>query len=101
MHFQEGDHVFIKVTLTKGASRFGRRGKLKPIYIGPFDILEHIGDTAYQIALPPSLEWMHNVFHVSILQRYIANPSHLLQQGDFDGMERWNIEQVQKRILDR
>ena len=58
--------------------RFGAREKLSPKYIGPFEILERVGEVAYRLALPPSLEGVHNVFHVSQLRRYIKNESHVL-----------------------
>ncbi|GAV84808.1 Chromo domain-containing protein [Cephalotus follicularis] len=59
--------------------RFGKKGKLSPRYIGPFEILERIGEVGYRFALPPNLSYLHNVFHVSLLQKYMANPSHVLR----------------------
>lgn len=73
LHFLEGDHVFIKVTSTKVATRFGLWEKLKPRYIGPFNIIVCNGDTEYRVALPSSLEYVHNVIHILMLQRYSAN----------------------------
>ena len=73
-----GDHVFLKVSLWKGITRFGHKGKLSPRYIGPFEILERVGLVAYRIALPPALSKIHNVFHVSSLRKYILDPSHIL-----------------------
>ena len=57
----------------KRVMRFGKKGKLSPRYIGPFEILERIGDVAYKLALPPSLASVHHVVHVSILKKYIEN----------------------------
>ncbi|XP_073133375.1 uncharacterized protein [Henckelia pumila] len=79
-----GDHVFLKVSPMKGVMRFGRRGKLNPRYIGPFEILERIGMLAYRLALPPNLAAVHNVFHVSMLWKYTSNPSHVL---DFEPLQ--------------
>ena len=62
----------------KGVMRFGEKGKLSPRYVGPFKILERVGDKAYRVTLPPSLSSVHNVFHVSMLRKYISNPSHVL-----------------------
>ncbi|XP_070034623.1 uncharacterized protein [Nicotiana tomentosiformis] len=62
----------------KGVMRFGKKGKLSPRYIGPFDILKRIGEVAYKLALPPSLAAFHPVFHVSMLRIYHANLSHVL-----------------------
>ena len=62
-----GDHVFLKVMPKRGVFRFGKRGKLGPRYIGPFEILERVGTIAYWLALPSSLSSVHEVFHVSML----------------------------------
>ena len=59
--------MFLKISLTKGVIRFGVRGKLNPKYIGPFEILERVGEVAYRLALLSSLEGVHNMFHVSKL----------------------------------
>ncbi|CAN4090482.1 unnamed protein product [Withania somnifera] len=52
----------------RGVIRFGRHGKLSPRYIGPYEILERVGDVAYRLALPPMLSVVHPVFHVSMLR---------------------------------
>ena len=62
----------------KGVVRFGRRGKLSPRYIGPFEILSRMGSYAYQLALPPALSTMHNVFHVLMLRKFVPDASHVL-----------------------
>ncbi|GMP84090.1 hypothetical protein CsSME_00037758 [Camellia sinensis var. sinensis] len=62
----------------KGQTRFGRKRKLTPCYIGPFQILERLGLVAYRIALLPGMKQMHNVFYVSMLRRYIRDPFHVL-----------------------
>jgi hypothetical protein len=50
--------------------RFGKKGKLSPRFIGPFQILRKVGTVAYELALPPALEHIHNVFHISVLRPY-------------------------------
>ena len=76
--FEEGDHVFLKVSSSKGIHHFGKKGKLSPRYIGPFEVLERVGPVAYRIALPPELSQVHNVFHVSMLRKYVHNPTHVI-----------------------
>ena len=79
LEFQIGDSVFLKVAPMKGVMRFRKKGKLSPRYIGPFEILERIGKVAYKLALPLELSSVHNVFHVSMLRKYILDPSHVLE----------------------
>ena len=55
IQFEVGDHVFLKVSPTKGVMRFGRKEKLSPRYIGPFEILGLKGEVAYELALPLEL----------------------------------------------
>ena len=51
----------------RGVVRFGKRGKLSPRFIRPFEILERIGTVAYRLALSPSMSGVHEVLHVSML----------------------------------
>ncbi|XP_022865602.1 uncharacterized protein LOC111385446 [Olea europaea var. sylvestris] len=67
----------------KGILRFGKKGKLSPRFIGPFEILEKIGNVAYHLALPLKLSAVH-VFHVSILRKYISNPNHVSKPSGVD-----------------
>ena len=66
----------------RGVVRFGKRGKLSSRYIGPFGILERMGAVSYWLALPPSLSIVHEVFHVSMLQKYTPNPTHVVDWGE-------------------
>ena len=80
LEFEVEDLVFLKVAPFKGVIRFGKRGKLNPRYIGPFKITERIGKVAYRLDLGNELQYVHNVFHVSMLKKYIRDPSHVIQQ---------------------
>ena len=71
--------MFWKVSLWKGVKRFGMKGKLSPRYVGPFDVIERVGEVAYRVALPPQLSHVHNVFHVSVLKGYKYHPFHVVQ----------------------
>ena len=78
LEFAAGDFVWLKISPMKGVVRFGKRGKLSLRYIGLFEILSRVGDCAYQLALPPALSAVHNIFHVSILRKYVPDASHIL-----------------------
>ncbi|KAA0057631.1 pol protein [Cucumis melo var. makuwa] len=84
LEFDVGDKVFLKVAPMKRVLRFERRGKLSPRFVEPFEILERIGPVAYRLALPPSLSTVHDVFHVSMLKKYVSDPSHVV---DFEPLE--------------
>ena len=64
--------------------RLGKRGKLLPRFFGPFETLERIGTVAYQLALPPSMSGIHEVFHVSMLRKYIPDPAHVVDWGQIE-----------------
>jgi hypothetical protein len=82
--FKVGDHVFLKVMANKSSLKLGNCSKLEACYYGPFEILERIGPIAYMIALPASM-FVHNVFHVSLLKKYIHDANHVIN---------WNVIQV-------
>ncbi|XP_072071848.1 uncharacterized protein [Arachis hypogaea] len=79
LEFEEGEHVFLKVTPTTGVGRAIKTKKLNLRYIGPFQILKRIGPVAYRIALPPHLLNLHDVFHVLQLRKYNPDVSHVLE----------------------
>nr|GFB06108.1 putative reverse transcriptase domain-containing protein [Tanacetum cinerariifolium] len=62
-----------RLTKSKGVVRFGKRGKLNPRYVGPFKVLERIGDVAYKLDLPEELSIVHTTFHVSNLKKCHAD----------------------------
>ena len=68
----------------RGVVRFGKRGKLSPRFIGPFDILERVGTVAYRLALPPNMIGVYEVFHVSMLWKYTPNPAHVVDWGQIE-----------------
>ena len=73
-----GDNVFLQVRPKKIPIRYGKGSKLSPRFVGLFEILERVGPVAYRLALPPSLSRIHDVFHVSILRKYIPDITHVL-----------------------
>ncbi|XP_070035025.1 uncharacterized protein [Nicotiana tomentosiformis] len=82
--FMVGERVLLRVFPMKGVMSFGKKGKLSPMYIEPFEILERVSEMAYKLALPPSLATVHSVFHGSMLRKYHGDPSHVL---DFSSVQ--------------
>ena len=78
IEYEVGDKVFLKVSPWRKILRFGKKGKLSPRFIGPYEILERIGRVAHRLALPLELIKLHNVFHVPMLRRYRSDGSHIL-----------------------
>ena len=72
--------------------QFQKRGKLNSRYISPFRILERIGLVAYQLELHGDLERIHDVFHVSMLRKYILDPSHVLEAPPIELREDLSFE---------
>nr|GFB25004.1 putative reverse transcriptase domain-containing protein [Tanacetum cinerariifolium] len=101
MEFQVGDKVMLKVSPWKGVVRFGKRDKLNPKYVGPFKVLERIGDVAYKLDLPKELSRVHSTFHVSNLKDCHADePLAVLLDGlHFDDKLHFVEEPVE--IVDR
>jgi len=101
LEFSVGDCVFLKVSLTKGVFKFGKKGKLSPRFIGPYEILERVGAVAYRLALPPNLFVIHPVFHVSMLRKYMLDPSHVLEIHPIELRDDMVYEVQSEAIIDR
>ena len=85
----------------KGLMRFGKKGKLSPRYIRPFEILEKLGDIGYKLALSSSLTIVHIVFHVSMLKKYIKNSSHVLSYEPLILSSDLSYEELPVQIIER
>ncbi|XP_043700082.1 uncharacterized protein LOC122650762 [Telopea speciosissima] len=81
--------------------RFGKKGKLSPRYIGPYEILARVGQVAYRLALPPMLVGVHDVFHVFMLKKYVPDPSHVISQELPEVNEDLTYNKRPVAILDR
>ncbi|GJT88344.1 putative reverse transcriptase domain-containing protein [Tanacetum coccineum] len=73
LEFEVRDRVLVKVSPWKGVIHFGKKGKLAPRYVGPFEILERIGPVAYRLRFPEELSSVHDTFHVSNLKKCLAD----------------------------
>jgi hypothetical protein len=85
VEFQVGDNVYLKVKARKSSLKLGNCAKMARRFCGPFEILARIGPVAYQLSFPANLR-IHNVFHVSLLKKYIHDPTHMID---------WNLVQVE------
>ncbi|XP_073120042.1 uncharacterized protein [Henckelia pumila] len=87
LSFDQGDRVFLKISPFRGTVRFGKRVKLSPRYIGPYEILDRIGNLAYKLALPPALSDPSHVLHPDEAEldetlSYIERPIQILDRKD-------------------
>ncbi|XP_050889396.1 uncharacterized protein LOC127094632 [Lathyrus oleraceus] len=101
LEFEVDDHVFLRVTPVTGAGRALKLRKLTLCFISLYHISEKVGDVAYRITLSPSLANLHDVFHVSELRRYIADPSHVVQLDDVKVRDNLIVETLPMQIEDR
>ena len=62
--YKVGDRVYLRVSPLRGVKHFGVKGKLAPCFVGPYKVLECIGEVAYKLELPEGLSGVHDVFHV-------------------------------------
>ncbi|XP_070017786.1 uncharacterized protein [Nicotiana sylvestris] len=73
--FKEYDWVFLKISPMKGIMRFSKKGKLSLRYVGPYRIIQSVGQVEYKLELPPEMSLVHLVFHVSMLKMVVGDPS--------------------------
>lgn len=92
--------MFLKLSPWKGVLRFGRKGKLNPRDIGPYEILERVGPAEYRLALSMEMSKIHNVFHVSVLRKYIPDRTHVLEVQPIELKEDLSYEEESIRVLD-
>jgi hypothetical protein len=82
--FEIEDFIYLKVSPMRGTRRFRVKGTLAPRYVGPFKIIDHKGEVAYQLELPPQLSEVHDVFHVSQLKKCLRVPEEQLPMEYLD-----------------
>jgi hypothetical protein len=101
LEFNVGDLVYLKVSPIKGVMWFGRKGKLSPRFVGPFEVEEVVGPVAYKVKLPPALSEVHNVFHVSTLRKHVHDPCHIVDFEPLQVQDDLKYEELPVQILDR
>jgi hypothetical protein len=75
--FKVGDHLYLQIRPIRSSLRMGNCANLAPQFYEPFEILDRVGLVAYRLALPPTIK-AHNVFHVSLLKKYVHNSNHII-----------------------
>ncbi|KAL8133741.1 hypothetical protein AgCh_008979 [Apium graveolens] len=100
MDLEIGALVLLKVSPWKGLVRFGQKGKLSPRFIGPFEVLKKVGKVAYEIALPPQWQHIHNAFHVSMLKPYVPNSNQVIEYEPIEFQPDLSYVEQPVQILD-
>ncbi|GJX79915.1 hypothetical protein Tco_0328064 [Tanacetum coccineum] len=101
LEFSVGDYVLLKVSPWKGVVRFGKKGKLAPRFVRPFEIIEKVCPVAYKLDLPEELDGVHDTFHESNLKKCLADP---ILQVPFDEIQvdaKLNFVEEPMEILDK
>ncbi|KAI3773775.1 hypothetical protein L1987_48307 [Smallanthus sonchifolius] len=101
LEFQVGDKVLLKVSPWKGVILFGKRGKLNPRYIGPFEILARIGPVAFKLKLPQELSGVHDTFHVSNLKKCLSDETQIIPLEEIQIDDQLHFVEEPVEIMDR
>ncbi|GJY65485.1 putative reverse transcriptase domain-containing protein [Tanacetum coccineum] len=96
-----GEYVLLKVSPWKGVIRFGKKGKLAPRFVGPFEIIERIGPVAYRLYLPEELNGVHDTFYVSNLKKCLADPTLQVPLDEIQVDAKLNFVEEPVEILER
>ncbi|GKB49431.1 putative reverse transcriptase domain-containing protein [Tanacetum coccineum] len=75
LEFSVGDYVLLKVSPWKGVVCFGKKGKLAPIFVGPFEIIEKVAPVAYRLYFLEELDGVHDTFYMSNLKKCLPDPT--------------------------
>ena len=99
IRYEIDETVFLKLSPWKKVMRLGKNGKLSPRFISPYEVIEKVGPMAYRLALPPDLEKICNVFHVSMLWRYRSDPSQVVSSDTIELRPDLTYEEEPVEIL--
>ncbi|GKC18079.1 hypothetical protein Tco_1014861, partial [Tanacetum coccineum] len=101
LEFNVCDKVLLKVSPRKGVVHFGKRSKLSPRYVGPFEIVERVGPVAYRLRLPQELVGVHDTFHVSNLKKYLADVNLHVPLEEVNINDKLHFVEEPMEIMDR
>ncbi|XP_070050651.1 uncharacterized protein [Nicotiana tomentosiformis] len=99
--FQEDDWVFLKVSPMKGIMWFGKKGKLSSRHVGPYRIIQRIGQVAYMLELSPEMSLVHSVFNVSMLNKVVGDLLLIVPVETIEVNEGMTYQEIPLTILDR
>jgi hypothetical protein len=100
LEFSVGDLVYLKVSPMKRVVQFGKKGKLSPRFVRPFEFKDVVGLVAYKVELPPALSGIHDVFHVSALRKHAHDLLHIVDFEPLQVQVDLRYEELQVQILD-
>ncbi|GJY26122.1 reverse transcriptase domain-containing protein [Tanacetum coccineum] len=101
LEFSVGDHILLKVSPWKGVVCFGKKGKLAPRFVIPFEIIKKVGLVAYKLDLPKELDGVHDTFHVSNLKKCLADPTLQVPLDEIQVNAKLNFVEEPVEILER
>nr|GFA73892.1 putative reverse transcriptase domain-containing protein [Tanacetum cinerariifolium] len=101
IEFSVGDYVLLKVSPWKGVVHFGKKGKLEPRFVGPFETIKKVGPVAYRLDLPEEFNGVHDTFHVSNLKKCLADPTLQVPLDELRVDAKLNFMEEPVEILER
>ena len=99
--FEVGDSVSLKVSSWKGLIRFGKKGKLSPRFMGPFKVLQRIGNEVYKLELREELDGIHNTFHVCYFRKFTGDVPNIIPIIELRLDESKRLIEEPEEIVDR
>ncbi|GJU36661.1 hypothetical protein Tco_1185015 [Tanacetum coccineum] len=99
--YQRPSGLLQQPKILKGIVRFGKKGKLAPRFVGPFEVVEKVGPVAYRLELPEDLNGVHDTFHVSNLKKCLADPTLQVPLDEIRVDAKLNFIEEPVEILER
>ncbi|GJU44544.1 putative reverse transcriptase domain-containing protein [Tanacetum coccineum] len=90
-----------EIVARHGVVRFGKKGKLAPRFVRPFEIVEKVGLVAYRLRLPEELIGVHDTFYMSNLKKCLADPTLQVPLDEIQVDAEWNFREEPVEILER
>ncbi|GKB35822.1 retrotransposon protein, putative, ty3-gypsy subclass [Tanacetum coccineum] len=101
LEFSVGDYVLLKVSYWKGVVRFGKKEKLTPRFVRPFEIVEKVSLVAYRLRLPEELNGVHDTFHVSNIKKCLADSTLQVPLDEIQVDAKLNFVEEPVKFLER